>query len=100
MRYVSTRGGGQPQTFTQILLEGLAPDGGLFVPEVYPRFAPAELAAMRRWTCHCERSEAISFASATGDCRVASLLAMTRRVGSRPFASLLAMTRPAQLIAL
>ena len=50
MRYVSTRGGGQPQTFTQILLEGLAPDGGLFVPEAYPRFAPAELAAMRRWS--------------------------------------------------
>ncbi len=50
MRYVSTRGGGQPQTFTQILLEGLAPDGGLFVPEAYPHFTPAELAAMRRWS--------------------------------------------------
>ena len=50
MRYVSTRGGVEPQTFTQILLEGLAPDGGLFVPESYPRFSSAELAAMRRWS--------------------------------------------------
>ena len=50
MHYVSTRGGGTPQTFTQIVLEGLAPDGGRFVPEAYPRFAPAELAAMRRWS--------------------------------------------------
>jgi len=45
--YVSTRGGGKPQAFTEILLEGLAPDGGLFVPEAVPRLAPAELAAMR-----------------------------------------------------
>ncbi|HEU4645293.1 MAG TPA: hypothetical protein VFS80_06990, partial [Burkholderiales bacterium] len=32
MRYVSTRGGGVPQRFSDILLEGLAPDGGLYVP--------------------------------------------------------------------
>ncbi len=39
MRYVSTRGVGAPQRFTDILLEGLAPDGGLYVPESYPRRA-------------------------------------------------------------
>ncbi len=44
MRYVSTRGGGSPQRFCDILLEGLAPDGGLYVPESYPR---AELEAWR-----------------------------------------------------
>jgi threonine synthase len=44
MRYVSTRGGAAPQRFTDILLEGLAPDGGLYVPESYPR---ADLAAWR-----------------------------------------------------
>ena len=44
MRYVSTRGGGGPQRFSDILLEGLAPDGGLYVPEAYPR---ADLAAWR-----------------------------------------------------
>jgi len=49
MRYVSTRssGEGQGQPFSAILLEGLAADGGLFVPERYPRYTPAELAALR-----------------------------------------------------
>jgi len=44
VRYVSTRGGAAPQRFSDILLEGLAPDGGLYVPESYPR---ADLAAWR-----------------------------------------------------
>ena len=47
MRYLSTRGGARPQAFTEILLEGLAPDGGLFVPEAFPRLSQADLAAMR-----------------------------------------------------
>src|SRR5712692_11575082 len=47
MLYVSTRGGGKPQPFTEILLEGLAPDGGLYLPEKFPRLSAAELAAMR-----------------------------------------------------
>src|SRR3989475_2414592 len=48
MFYVSTRGGAKPQAFTEILLEGLAPDGGLFVPEGFPKLGPADLSAMRR----------------------------------------------------
>ncbi len=49
MRYISTRGawGQDPQPFCAILQEGLAPDGGLAVPQSYPRFTPAELAALR-----------------------------------------------------
>jgi len=47
MRYVSTRGGAKAQPFTDILLEGLAPDGGLFVPEACPKLSGAELDAMR-----------------------------------------------------
>src|SRR5215475_1056922 len=47
MRYVSTRGGMPARSFTAILLEGLAPDGGLVVPEAYPRFSAAELARLR-----------------------------------------------------
>ncbi len=47
MRYVSTRGGAKPQAFTEILLEGLAPDGGLYLPEEFPKFGPADLSAMR-----------------------------------------------------
>ena len=45
MKYVSTRGGVPPQRFSEILLEGLAPDGGLYVPESLPR---ADLAAWRK----------------------------------------------------
>jgi threonine synthase len=45
VRYVSTRGGAAPQRFSDILLEGLAPDGGLYVPESWPR---ADLARWRR----------------------------------------------------
>jgi len=45
VRYVSTRGAAAPQHFTGILLEGLAPDGGLYVPESFPR---ADLAAWRK----------------------------------------------------
>jgi threonine synthase len=44
VRYVSTRGGAEPQRFTEILLEGLAPDGGLYVPQSFPK---ADLAAWR-----------------------------------------------------
>ena len=36
MRYVSTRGAAAPKRFTEILLEGLAADGGLYVPETLP----------------------------------------------------------------
>jgi len=46
MRYVSTRGGMPPRSFCEILLEGLAPDGGLVVPERYPQIGLDEL---RRW---------------------------------------------------
>jgi threonine synthase len=37
MKYISTRGGGKPQKFSDILLEGLAPDGGLYMPTSYPQ---------------------------------------------------------------
>ena len=47
MRYVSTRGGMPPQRFSEILLEGLAPDGGLVVPESYPQITAAELVRWR-----------------------------------------------------
>jgi len=47
MKYISTRGQSPAQAFTDILLGGLAPDGGLYLPETYPHFSEAELAAMR-----------------------------------------------------
>jgi threonine synthase len=47
MRYLSTRGGMPPQRFTEILLGGLAPDGGLVVPDHYPQIDEATLARWR-----------------------------------------------------
>ena len=37
MKYISTRGGMQPISYSEALLEGLAPDGGLAVPEAMPQ---------------------------------------------------------------
>ena len=50
MRYVSTRGlpGDAGASFCDILLEGLAPDGGLYLPEAYPHLDAATLAEWRR----------------------------------------------------
>jgi threonine synthase len=43
MRYLSTRGGMPPANFCDILLGGLAPDGGLTLPESYPQIDGAKL---------------------------------------------------------
>jgi threonine synthase len=43
VNYVSTRGNAAPRRFSEILLEGLAPDGGLYVPEAFPRVNLEEL---------------------------------------------------------
>ncbi|MDY0034929.1 MAG: threonine synthase [Zoogloea oleivorans] len=48
MRYISTRGQSAPQSFCDILLGGLAPDGGLYLPESYPQITRAELDAWRK----------------------------------------------------
>jgi len=47
MKYVSTRGHSAEQGFTDILLEGLASDGGLMVPEQWPRITRPKMDAMR-----------------------------------------------------
>ncbi len=47
MRYISTRGGMPPTGFCDILLGGLANDGGLTMPERYPVISPTELARWR-----------------------------------------------------
>ncbi|MDO5286671.1 MAG: threonine synthase [Actinomycetia bacterium] len=49
MRYLSTRGHGEPGLpFSDVLLAGLAPDGGLYLPESYPRLDRATLGRWRR----------------------------------------------------
>lgn len=47
MLYLSTRGDPGRKHFCEILLEGLAPDGGLYLPERYPRIDDATLAKWR-----------------------------------------------------
>ena len=48
MKYISTRSNSPAKTFTEILLGGLAPDGGLYLPEQYPQVTRAELDAWRK----------------------------------------------------
>jgi threonine synthase len=48
MRYISTRGQAAPQAFCDILLGGLAPDGGLYLPETVPQVCRADLDAWRK----------------------------------------------------
>ncbi|MDR3368778.1 threonine synthase [Rhodoferax sp.] len=47
MKYISTRGDHSPKHFCDILLEGLAPDGGLYLPESYPHVDDATLSRWR-----------------------------------------------------
>jgi threonine synthase len=47
MRYISTRGQAPQKDFSGVLLAGLGADGGLYMPESWPRFSVAELRAMR-----------------------------------------------------
>ena len=44
-RYISTRGAAPPIGFLDAVLAGLAPDGGLYSPQVWPSFTPDEIAA-------------------------------------------------------
>jgi threonine synthase len=45
MKYISTRGEAQATGFVEAVLGGLAPDGGLYIPDTWPQFAPGEIAA-------------------------------------------------------
>jgi threonine synthase len=46
VRYISTRGEAEPLGFEDVVLAGLARDGGLYVPESWPRLSPAVIAAL------------------------------------------------------
>ncbi|WP_290869926.1 threonine synthase [Aquabacterium sp.] len=47
MKYISTRGDQTQRGFSEILLEGLAPDGGLYLPTSYPKIDDATLTKWR-----------------------------------------------------
>jgi threonine synthase len=45
--FISTRGQAPAADFAEVLLAGLAPDGGLYLPQAWPQFSQAELAAFK-----------------------------------------------------
>ncbi len=45
MRYVSTRGEAAPFDFVEVMLAGLARDGGLYVPNAWPALEPDQIAS-------------------------------------------------------
>ena len=47
MRYISTRGNMIPKAFSEVVLSGLASDGGLAIPESYPKISKPELEEWR-----------------------------------------------------
>ncbi len=76
MKYVSTRGAMALQGFSDILLEGLAPDGGLAIPQECPKVSAAMLESWRTLPYHALAAEVLGlFAS---DIERADLQAMTR----------------------
>ena len=52
MRYISTRGRAPVLNFENVLLAGLATDGGLYVPENMPRFTQEEISSWAGMTYH------------------------------------------------
>ncbi len=60
MLYVSTRGHAHRKHFCEILLEGLAPDGGLYLPERYPQVDAATLEQWRGLPYHALAFEILS----------------------------------------
>ncbi|PSJ80191.1 threonine synthase [Neisseria iguanae] len=46
MKYISTRGATAPKSFSEVLLMGLAPDGGLMLPDHYPQ---VDEATLQKW---------------------------------------------------
>jgi threonine synthase len=60
MHYLSTRGNPDRKRFCEILLEGLAPDGGLYLPEAYPQVSDVTLQQWRA-TYHEQGYAALAF---------------------------------------
>jgi threonine synthase len=81
MRYVSTRGDSAPRAFCDILLEGLAPDGGLYLPVSYPKVDAATLARWRDLPYADLAFESLSLY--IDDIPAADLRAICRRVYSK-----------------
>ena len=60
MKYVSPRGGMAAQGYSDILLEGLAPDGGLAMPDRIPQVSAVQLESWRSLPYHALAAEVLS----------------------------------------
>lgn len=60
MKYISTRSKAKPASFKEAIFAGLASDGGLYVPQNFPKFSKAQLAKMRQMS-YPELFTAITF---------------------------------------
>jgi len=81
MKYISTRGDQTERGFSDILLEGLAPDGGLYLPKAYPQI---DAATLTRWRSLPYADLAFEILSLyIDDMPAADLRAITRRVYTR-----------------
>jgi threonine synthase len=82
MKYISTRGSfannAPTQNFSQVLLSGLAEDGGLMLPETLPKISDAELTAWRALPYHALAFNVISKFVDNDDMPHADLAAMTK----------------------
>lgn len=47
MKYISTRGGDSADNFKEVVMKGLAADGGLFVPVEYPKFSAEKIQSFK-----------------------------------------------------
>lgn len=63
MRYISTRGDMPPKAFSEVLLSGLASDGGLVIPETYPKINSSKLESWRSLNYQDLASEILSIFS-------------------------------------
>ena len=77
MRYISTRGGSPAVGFVDAVLAGLAPDGGLYVPETWPAFTAERIASFAGRPYH-EVAAAVIGAFAGEEIAPDVLLAMCR----------------------
>jgi threonine synthase len=78
MKYQSTRGHPQKQSFSEVLLSGLAEDGGLMLPETLPKITDAELTAWRTLPYHALANAVLRKFIADDDIDAASLERLTR----------------------
>ncbi|MDR0787290.1 MAG: threonine synthase [Gemmatimonadota bacterium] len=81
MRFVSTRGGTEPASLSDAIARGLAPDGGLFVPDAFPE---ADLEALRTATTTAEVAVALLTPFFAGDRLEGELTAICREAFNFP----------------